>query len=77
MPKVSQAHNPELFIQEKQPDRKSIIQSWSDTQPLEILAVGKHPVSACERSLMYIPLKIYTLLWECGIYVHVRMCVSL
>lgn len=55
------SHNPELFIQEKQPDRKSIIQSWSDTQSAEILAVGKHHVSARECSLMYIPLKIYTL----------------
>lgn len=26
------SYNPELFIQEKQPDRKSIIQSWSDTR---------------------------------------------
>lgn len=69
--------DPELFIQEEQPDRKSIIQSWSDTLSAEILAVGKHHVSAHECSLMYIPLKIYTPVGECVRYmcVCVHLCV--
>ena len=72
------SYDPELFIQDEQPDRKSIIQSWSDTLSAEILAVGKHHVSAHECSLMYIPLKIYTLVGACmwGICVCVHLCVS-
>lgn len=64
---------PKLFIQEKPPDRKSIIQSRSDTWSTEILAAGKLHISAFERSLMYTPLKIYTLAGECVTCVHMRV----